>query len=88
MCSSRGRAGRAVVWIDLHEQHDLSDHFVAGENLVRLAGLPERPGARHDGFQLPALEPRQSARAEIGDETGIYTDARPPYGCLGLTLRR
>src|SRR5262249_28872820 len=25
---------------------------------------------------------------EIGDERGPYTDARPPYGCLGLTLRR
>ncbi len=26
--------------------------------------------------------------SEIGDERGVYTDARPPYGCLGLTLRR
>lgn len=26
--------------------------------------------------------------AEQGDELGIYTDARPPYGCLGLRLRR
>ena len=26
--------------------------------------------------------------AEQRDEIGIYTDARPPYGCLGLTLRR
>lgn len=26
--------------------------------------------------------------AENGDELGVYTDARPPYGCLGLTLRR
>jgi len=26
--------------------------------------------------------------AERGDEVGVYTDARPPYGCLGLTLRR
>jgi urate oxidase len=26
--------------------------------------------------------------AEHGDELGVYTDARPPYGCLGLTLRR
>ena len=24
--------------------------------------------------------------AERGDELGVYTDARPPYGCLGLTL--
>ena len=26
--------------------------------------------------------------AERGDELGIYTDARPPYGCLGLRLKR
>ena len=26
--------------------------------------------------------------AEHGDVLGVYTDARPPYGCLGLTLRR
>jgi urate oxidase len=25
---------------------------------------------------------------ETGDELGVYTDARPPYGCLGLTLTR
>jgi len=26
--------------------------------------------------------------AEKGDALGVYTDPRPPYGCLGLTLRR
>jgi urate oxidase / 2-oxo-4-hydroxy-4-carboxy-5-ureidoimidazoline decarboxylase len=26
--------------------------------------------------------------AEQGDVLGVYTDARPPFGCLGLTLRR
>ena len=26
--------------------------------------------------------------SEIGDTLGVYTEARPPYGCLGLTLRR
>jgi urate oxidase/2-oxo-4-hydroxy-4-carboxy-5-ureidoimidazoline decarboxylase len=26
--------------------------------------------------------------SEQGDALGIYTDARPPYGCLGLSLRR
>lgn len=25
---------------------------------------------------------------EHAEESGVYTDARPPYGCLGLTLRR
>jgi urate oxidase/2-oxo-4-hydroxy-4-carboxy-5-ureidoimidazoline decarboxylase len=26
--------------------------------------------------------------AEQGETLGVYTEARPPYGCLGLTLRR
>ena len=26
--------------------------------------------------------------AERGQELGVYTDARPPYGCLGLRLKR
>ena len=26
--------------------------------------------------------------AEQGDSMGVYTEARPPYGCLGLTLTR
>ncbi len=26
--------------------------------------------------------------AERGSERGVYTDARPPYGCLGLSLTR
>jgi urate oxidase len=26
--------------------------------------------------------------AERGDECGVFTDARPPYGCLGLRLKR
>jgi urate oxidase / 2-oxo-4-hydroxy-4-carboxy-5-ureidoimidazoline decarboxylase len=26
--------------------------------------------------------------AEKGEAIGVYTEARPPYGCLGLTLRR
>jgi urate oxidase/2-oxo-4-hydroxy-4-carboxy-5-ureidoimidazoline decarboxylase len=25
---------------------------------------------------------------EQGEELGVYTDSRPPYGCLGLSLRR
>lgn len=26
--------------------------------------------------------------AEAGEQVGIYTEARPPFGCLGLTLKR
>jgi len=28
------------------------------------------------------------AATEPGSDLGVYTDARPPYGCLGLSLRR
>jgi urate oxidase len=26
--------------------------------------------------------------AERGDELGVFTEARPPFGCLGLRLKR
>ncbi len=26
--------------------------------------------------------------AERGEELGVYTEARPPFGCLGLRLKR
>ncbi len=26
--------------------------------------------------------------SEQGEAAGVFTEARPPYGCLGLTLRR
>jgi len=28
------------------------------------------------------------AATEPGLDLGVYTDARPPFGCLGLSLRR
>jgi urate oxidase len=28
------------------------------------------------------------AATEPGMDVGVYTDARPPFGCLGLSLRR
>ena len=30
----------------------------------------------------------EQGRAEEGDTVGVYTEARPPYGCLGLSLKR
>ena len=39
-------------------------------------------------IRLEANNRTWDAIAERGDELGVYTDARPPYGCLGLTLRR
>jgi urate oxidase len=40
---------------------------------------------------LPAIdEVRLEANNRTWDQVveHVYTDARPPYGCLGLTLRR
>ena len=38
--------------------------------------------------RLEANNRTWDAVAEQGEQPGIYTDARPPYGCLGLRLRR
>jgi urate oxidase/2-oxo-4-hydroxy-4-carboxy-5-ureidoimidazoline decarboxylase len=38
--------------------------------------------------QLEANNRTWDTVAERGDSLGVYTDARPPYGVLGLTLRR
>ena len=48
-----------------------------------LAELPEIAEVR-----LEANNRTWDTIAERGEELGVYTDARPPYGCLGLTLKR
>jgi urate oxidase len=40
------------------------------------------------GVRLEATNRTWDTIAEQGGDLGVYTDARPPYGCLGLTLRR
>jgi acetoacetyl-CoA synthetase len=30
----------------------------------------------------------REAGVSAGDTVGVYTDPRPPYGCLGLSLKR
>ena len=41
-----------------------------------------------DEMRLEANNRTWDTIAERGEQLGVYTDARPPYGCLGLTLRR
>jgi urate oxidase/2-oxo-4-hydroxy-4-carboxy-5-ureidoimidazoline decarboxylase len=48
-----------------------------------LAGIPSIAEVR-----LEANNRTWDTVAERGDKLGVYTDARPPYGCLGLRLRR
>ena len=40
------------------------------------------------GVDLEANNRTWDTVVEQGDELGVYTDSRPPYGCLGLSLRR
>jgi urate oxidase/2-oxo-4-hydroxy-4-carboxy-5-ureidoimidazoline decarboxylase len=44
--------------------------------------------AQIDEVHLEANNRTWDTIAEQGEDLGVYTDARPPYGCLGLTLRR
>jgi urate oxidase len=39
-------------------------------------------------IQLEANNRTWDTIVEQGDHLGVYTDSRPPYGCLGLRLRR
>ena len=48
--------------------------------------LAEIPAASE--VRLEANNRTWDTIAEKGDELGVYTDARPPYGCLGLMLTR
>jgi urate oxidase len=48
-----------------------------------LADIPELGEIR-----LEANNRTWDTVVESGQEVGVYTDPRPPYGCLGLTLRR
>jgi urate oxidase len=48
-----------------------------------LAGIPEIAEVSLEGQNRT-----WDTVAEAGDTLGVFTEARPPYGCLGLTLRR
>ena len=55
-------------------------HRIATKLLAEVASVAE--------VRLEANNRTWDTIAEHGDELGVYTDARPPYGVLGLTLRR
>jgi urate oxidase len=48
--------------------------------------LAELPGL--SDVHLEANNRTWDTMAERGDDLGVYTEARPPYGCLGLRLKR
>ncbi len=71
--------------------HDVFGTFESGsiQEIIYQTGakmLAEIPSISE--IHLEANNRTWDAIAEQGDELGIYTDARPPYGCLGLRLKR
>src|SRR5207244_8346850 len=48
--------------------------------------LAEQPGIAE--VHLEANNRTWDTIAEQGNRLGVYTDPRPPFGCLGLTLKR
>jgi len=74
-----------------HIVRDVFASFVSGsiQQLIYQMGtrmLVEIPAM--SDVRLEANNRTWDTIAERGDELGVYTDARPPYGCLGLTLKR
>jgi urate oxidase/2-oxo-4-hydroxy-4-carboxy-5-ureidoimidazoline decarboxylase len=71
--------------------HDVFSSFESGsiQEVIYIMGtklLADIPTIRE--VHLEANNRTWDTAAERGDELGIFTDARPPYGCLGLRLRR
>jgi urate oxidase/2-oxo-4-hydroxy-4-carboxy-5-ureidoimidazoline decarboxylase len=71
--------------------HDVFAAFESGsiQQLIHRIGtriLDEHPTVAE--VHLEANNRTWDTIAENGEELGVYTDARPPYGCLGLRLQR
>ena len=70
--------------------HDTFASFESGEHPA--AHLPHRDRDARDlpssGVHLEANNRTWDTIAERGDTLGVYTEARPPYGCLRLSLTR
>ena len=71
--------------------HGVFEAFESGsiQQLIHRIGttmLEENPSIA--AVDLEANNRTWDTIAERGDELGVYTDARPPYGCLGLSLKR
>jgi len=71
--------------------HEIFNGFESGSiqeiiykiGMAMLEQIPEIAEVR-----LEANNRTWDAVVEVGEEVGVYTEARPPFGCLGLTLRR
>jgi urate oxidase/2-oxo-4-hydroxy-4-carboxy-5-ureidoimidazoline decarboxylase len=71
--------------------HNVFDGFESGsiQQIIHQIGtkmLADMPSVTE--VNLEANNRTWDTIAEQGDSVGVYTDPRPPYGCLGLSLRR
>jgi urate oxidase/2-oxo-4-hydroxy-4-carboxy-5-ureidoimidazoline decarboxylase len=71
--------------------HDVFDRFESGsiQQIIYQIGtkmLAEIPSVIE--VNLEANNRTWDTIAEQGGSVGVYTDPRPPYGCLGLSLKR
>jgi urate oxidase len=71
--------------------HDVFNGFESGsiQQIIYQIGtrmLAEIPSITE--VKLEANNRTWDTIQEQGDSIGVYTDARPPYGCLGLCLKR
>ena len=82
-----GATTRAVARLT----HDVFDAFESGSIQQIIYQLGTRMLAEFPTIAQVHLEANNrtwDTVAEQGEAMGVYTDARPPYGCLGLSLRR
>lgn len=84
---SNGAVSRKVAAMT----HEVFDAFASGsiQQVIHQLGtrmLAELPEIAE--VHLEANNRTWDTIAEQGDVLGVYTDARPPYGCLGLRLKR
>ncbi len=83
--------GGAVTRTVARMTHEVFDAFESGsiQQVIHQLGtrmLAELPAISE--VHLEANNRTWDAVTEQGEASGVYTDARPPYGCLGLSLRR
>ena len=91
MTSDAAFSGGTVTASVRHVVRDVFTGFESGsiQQLIYQMGtkmLDEIPAMAE--VRLEANNRTWDTIAERGEQLGVYTDARPPFGCLGLTLRR
>ena len=84
---SEGTVSRTIARLT----HDVFDAFSSGsiQQVIHQLGtriLEELPSIA--AVHLEANNRTWDTIAEDGATVGVYTEARPPYGCLGLSLTR